>query len=45
MKSYVIGLLLASTSAVHLNSASSSDLTSTGGPNTPAPGAAKGETR
>jgi len=45
MKSYVIALLLASTSGVQLNSKTSSDLSQTGGPNTPAPGAAKGEDR
>jgi len=45
MKSVVIALLLASTNAVSLKSTESSDLTQTGGPNTPAPGAAKGETR
>jgi hypothetical protein len=45
MKSAVIALLLASTSAVHLRSNSSNDLTQTGGPNSAAPGAAKGETR
>ena len=45
MKSAVIALLLASTNAVHLKSSSSIDLSITGGPNTPAPGAAKGEPR
>jgi hypothetical protein len=45
MKSYVIALLLASTNGVHLNSKASNNLTQTGGPNTPAPGAAKGEDR
>jgi len=45
MKSYVIALLLASCSAIRLNAAESSDLTQTGGPNTPAPGAKASDPR